>query len=1641
MRLLLKASFLFLFFNLGYPTSYSTTTPNFSLVTTIAPTDTDGDGINDLDDQDADNDGILNTDELSCVGTPDQLIFTNHWAAGVDPISTAASPPTTFTNTTVSLERRDPMGIVRVEPGGTGINFFNGINSYKVRQTSVTNGTSEHIFKFSNPVSNLVMATIDVDASDINAYVDNVIYNGYYQGEIYTIQPADIVSGVANTFNNGQNSFTGTAVTSTYPEGLTQVTFPVPIDSVVIVYFNTGTAPDDNQAISFQASFDFCDVRDTDNDGTPDYLDLDADNDGCPDAIEGDGGFTVIDIQNDTLTGGVDANGIPIIANSSGQNVGSSQNSTFQADACQDADFDGIADINDLDDDNDGILDTQEFCGTDPLTLTTSDINISINLDQFPTEITWSISGPSGVVTTGGPYAGAQANTTVTDAVNVSENGTYTFTIFDTYGDGLQGNTYTLSGTDFATITTPFADQGLVNTPISQQETFDITSAVNSAFSCLAADPAADSDGDGIPNYQDADFCTLNANNVCSSMDDDGDGVINSLDLDRDGDSCPDAIEGGGNFTYDNLQNDTLSGGVDNNGIPVVATSSGQAVGTSDNASQTASACLTIAENDINQTPQDVNISGNILTNDYDPTGDDQTVQSATGLNALGNSVTIPLDGSSTDIYDENGILAGTNALNPDGSYDFDPTPSFTGDVPVEYVVVDDNGNTDPAMLVINVIPADDPTQNEPPVANDDTNTSLIDINVSGNVILPNDSDPENDPLTLTAALADTDGDGLVDEVLSIGVATPIYGTDDTGNTVLAGSMTLNADGTYTFDPTPTFTGDVPVDYTISDGNSGTDDATLTITILPDNGNDTFTNDDANLGNQGAAQNGNIITNDSDPEGNTQTVSSGTTSNETTITVDGSTANPLPSGGTLVIDTNGDYTYQPEPDFIGTEVVEYLACDNGTPQACDTATIYLTTLPVNSIASKDDFNNTPFETPVSADISTNDVDPEGDNQTFTLNQPNGGMAPADGTVVLNNDGSYTFTPANGFSGETSYEYIVCDDGAPVLCDTSTVYLEVLPAISPETTQVIANPDANSVKMDEPGSGNVLANDLDPDNLNPSVTTPLSNVTVPGVDEDGNPVANAGTLTLNTNGTYTYTPASGFTGRVIQPYTICNSEAPGVCDDTELIIDVLPETENTTFASDDAAVTDAGVTVINDVMINDNDSESDTQIITDYLVDTDGDGKGDTAGTIGMPTTVGGTNDMGVFVPNAGSLTLNSDGTYTFTPATGFVGNVNVPYTTCDDNPTIVACADATLVITVLDVNRDYGDGPVTYPVAWHRALTDSDNDNVPDGASDIWLGENVGFENSSNTGNDQFDDAITFGSAAGEFPMLAEAGTSYDVEVTVNSAKVDTVFYGMWIDWDEDGVYDDFYTGSQITTGTGSETATVSVTAPTFIGSSVNVRIRADDQPFAPTDFGGGKTNGEAEDFQALVVLPVELTQFSGKASGCHVALNWHAATEENFSHYEIERSGDGQFFSKIKTINGNGGPGTGVHYNYTDKQATQYNYYRLKMVDLDGSYEYSKIINITTNCAHDYKLELYPNPINRNLGALNLNFYSNSEEVQIQITTLQGKVVQRMSLEAVTEEMNTVQFDISTLPSGTYSLQILGGFKESSRIFIIAND
>jgi len=1059
----------------------------------------------------------------------------------------------------------------------------------------------------------------------------------------------------------------------------------------------------------------------------------------------------------------------------------------------------------------------------------------------------------------------------------------------------------------------------------------------------------------------------------------------------------------------------------------------------------------TMAEDDIHQMAINTVAKGFLLTNDRDEQGDELAVQSASYLNASGQSQVLTLD-VETQIFDENAALAGTFELASNGNYTFDPVAEYVGKVPVHYVINDNNGNeaTDAAILRIYVLSNPlDPGFNNNVIAQDDTNT----VESGGTVqayLLWNDRDIDGDVITAVSAKVSNGAGGTV-EIL--GSNQIFY---DVNNTI-AGVGNLGAGGKVTFKASPAFVGEVIVNYTISDNKGSLDYATLTITVEPykSEDNDTYANDDANVGLQDVTLTGNVQGNDYDPEGVDQDIASIDTDGDgipetqplvgviIPISVEGVFA------GTFTMDSKvGAYVWNPEPHFLGTVIMPYIATDGSV---YNTATLYLTNLPLNSTDAKDDINNTPFNTVVRGDVSTNDIDEEGNERGFFLKNANGGMNNADGTINLLTNGSYIFTPATGFVGSTKFEYEVCDNGYPIRCKISTVHLEVLPEIGVQTQPIVANVDANTAESKQLVTGNVLPNDVDLEGRDMKVTTLFNGQNIPGINEIGEVVSAAGKLTLNDNGVYSFLSLGDFIGRVEQSYTICLVGETTICDDALLIIDVKRDEGNSTYANDDAAITDMGIATVGKLLTNDKDMESDVQTVTTFHYDSNGDGKAETEGTLGSNTAVGGYDMAGAFVSNSGIFNVDTNGNYIFTPANGFTGNVVLPYTICDgviiaNNETGVACSVASLVITVLEVNRDWSDGPDVYDAAWHRAMEDADTDDVLDGENNVWLGSKTNFEtidlSSSDASTDSFDDALSFGSAAGEFPEIMLPSADYDIDVKLNSLTSALVYYGMWIDWDNDGVYDDFYNGSSNITG--ETTINVAVTAPTYIGAIVNVRLRADDNEFLEADYAGGRTNGEVEDYQNVVALPVELLYFQGSNDDCTNELGWATATEKNNSHFIVEHSLDGENFEELDRVEGNGNSADLVEYEYIHENITaEENYYRLKQVDYDGAFEYSDIIIVQSSCDElgSEKVSIYPNPSKGIVTTEISNESGVEKEIEIRVTDVMGRTLISRNV-TIQSGMNYEEIDLTKYTKGTYMISIIrnGNEVETYPVSLLTN-
>jgi gliding motility-associated-like protein len=270
---------------------------------------------------------------------------------------------------------------------------------------------------------------------------------------------------------------------------------------------------------------------------------------------------------------------------------------------------------------------------------------------------------------------------------------------------------------------------------------------------------------------------------------------------------------------------------------------------------------------------------------------------------------------------------------------------------------------------------------NLPPIAVDDTASvvtgNTVDIDVQGN-----DSDPESGPLTTTSATA--------------------------GN----GTVVINGNGTITYTPNAGFCGTDTITYTVCDDAGFCDSAIVLVQVLCP----PLAVDDAVSTNEDTSVVIDPLDNDTDGNGDVLDISSATAGN-----------------GTVTINDDGTITYVPNPNYCGTDTITYTVCDGSG--LCDTGIIVVTVVCVNDPPiAVDDVANTGEGDPVTVDVTDNDSDVDGDILTVT------NATAGNGTVVINGNGTITYTPNEGFCGTDTITYTVCDPGP--LCDQAIVVVTV-----------------------------------------------------------------------------------------------------------------------------------------------------------------------------------------------------------------------------------------------------------------------------------------------------------------------------------------------------------------------------------------------------------------------------------------------------------------------------------------------------------------------------------------------------------------------------------------------------------------------
>src|SRR5204862_451580 len=307
-------------------------------------------------------------------------------------------------------------------------------------------------------------------------------------------------------------------------------------------------------------------------------------------------------------------------------------------------------------------------------------------------------------------------------------------------------------------------------------------------------------------------------------------------------------------------------------------------------------------------------------------------------------------------------LISGPNVL-------FIPATNFFGTATIGYSISDGNGGSASALITVTVTSGG---PNDPPVAVNDFTNTVEDVAVTIQALV-NDSDPDGDPLTITSV-------------------SPTNGT-----AIVSGANVV-------FTPATNFFGTATIGYSISDGNGGSASALITVTVTSGGPNDppVAVNDFTNTV-EDVAVTIQPLDNDSDPDGDTLTI--------TTVS---------PTNGTASI-SGANVVFTPATNFFGTATIGYSISDGNGGSASALITVTVTAGgPNDPPVAVNDFTNTVEDVSVTIQPLANDSDPDGDPLTITTVSPTNGTASISGPNVV-------FTPATNFFGTATIGYSISDN--------------------------------------------------------------------------------------------------------------------------------------------------------------------------------------------------------------------------------------------------------------------------------------------------------------------------------------------------------------------------------------------------------------------------------------------------------------------------------------------------------------------------------------------------------------------------------------------------------------------------------------
>jgi VCBS repeat-containing protein len=540
------------------------------------------------------------------------------------------------------------------------------------------------------------------------------------------------------------------------------------------------------------------------------------------------------------------------------------------------------------------------------------------------------------------------------------------------------------------------------------------------------------------------------------------------------------------------------------------------------------------------------------------------------------------------------------------------------------------------------------------------------------------------------------------------------------------GTVALNADGSFSYTPTPNYSGSDSFTYRANDGAADSNVATVTFTIDPVN-DDPVANPESVETDEGTAITiaaAELLGNDTDVDGDTLSIIGVSNAMNGTVELNG-----------------GDPIFTPTLDFNGAASFDYTVSDGNGGTSTTTVDVTVTAVNDSPVANPDGVE-TAEDTAITiaaADLLGNDADVDGD----TLSIIGVGNA-VNGTVELNGDGDPIFTPTADFNGAASFDYTVSDGNG----GTATATVAV--TVTAVNDSPVANPE--SVETDEDAAititaADLLGNDTDVDGDSLSIF------------EVGNAVN--GTVELNA-GDPIFTPTADFNGAASFDYTVLDGNGG---------------TSTTTVAVTVNAVNDAPVANPESV---ETDEDTAITISASDLLGNDTDVDGNALSVLGVGNAVNGTVELNgddpIFTP-----TLDFNGAasfdYTVSDGNGGISTTTVAVTVAAVNDAPVANPDS--------VETDE-DTAITISAS---DLIGNDADVDGDTLSIIGVGNAVNGTVELNGGDPIFTPTLDFNGAASFDYTLSDGngGTATaTVAVTVNAVNDDPVANPDSVTTDED---------------------------------------------------------------------------------------------------------------------------------------------------------------------------------------------------------------------------------------------------------------